>query len=61
VGSKKSSIPGSRYQITIDPNGKDTWKFNYDLYLTFEDGSQMYYNENNLDLSQDDTIHRRML
>ena len=58
---KNSSIPGSCYQITINPNGKDTWSFDYDLYLTFEDGSQCHYNENDVILSEASTINRATL
>jgi len=61
---KKSEIPGMRYQISIYPHSSrahDTWKFNYNLYLTFEDGSRIQYNENNLALDQSKNVHQRVL
>ena len=31
----RRDIAGGRYQIRIDPNGNDTWRFNFTIRLTF--------------------------
>ena len=37
----RSIILGGRVRIRIDPNGNDTWRFDYNLTLTFSDGSSV--------------------
>jgi hypothetical protein len=37
--------------IRIDPEGDDTWKFNFFLLLTFSDGSTLQAGANHLGLS----------
>jgi len=49
----KNSIHGCLGLIRIDPNGHDTWKFNYRLRLTWSDGSRNDYTDSGKVLSQD--------
>jgi hypothetical protein len=39
--------------VRIDPNGNDTWRFNFFLDLMFADGSHLNTEVNNLELTQD--------
>jgi hypothetical protein len=44
---------GGTTQIVINPNGHDTWRFNFHLDLLFSDGSHLGTNVNGVELAQD--------
>jgi len=50
--SPKSAMENGSISIRIDPNGHDTWKFNFYLELIFDDGSVLPAGANGLSLSQ---------
>jgi hypothetical protein len=50
--SQKTSMQSGSLAIRIDPNGHDTWKFNFDLDLFFDDGSHLSGGAAGLDLNQ---------
>jgi hypothetical protein len=39
--------------LRVDPNGNDTWRFNYFLTLIFDDGSRLFFERGGLSLSED--------
>jgi hypothetical protein len=49
----KNEVTGSYTSLHIDPNGNDTWKFNYHLTLRFSDQSTVTRDFNDKALSQD--------
>jgi len=51
--SAKSNLQTGSVTIRIDPNGHDTWKFNFFLALVFDDGSTLSGGADGLQLSQD--------
>jgi hypothetical protein len=51
--SKKEVLQTGNVTIRIDPNGHDTWKFNFYLDLIFDDGSRLSGGADGLDLNQD--------
>jgi hypothetical protein len=51
--STKESLQRGKVTIRIDPNGHDTWRFNFFLELTFSDGSRFSAGADGLALSQD--------
>jgi hypothetical protein len=38
--------------LRIDPNGEDTWRFNYLLRLIFNDGSSVFFERDGLELTE---------
>jgi len=48
----KSALAGGKVLIRMDPNGHDTWRFNFTLRLRFSDGSSRNVAANNLELTQ---------
>jgi hypothetical protein len=51
--STKESLQRGKITIRIDPNGHDTWRFNFFVTLNFSDGSSFSASAEGLDLSQD--------
>ncbi len=51
--SEKDLMQRGAVKIRIDPNGHDTWKFNFFLDLVFADGSHLSGGADGLTLSQD--------
>lgn len=51
--SDKASLQQGSMSIRIDPNGHDTWRFNFFLDLQFGDGSHLSGGTNGLELTQD--------
>ena len=49
----KSDLAQGNVTIRVDPNGNDTWRFNFLVDLLFADGSHLNTESNNLELSQD--------
>jgi hypothetical protein len=49
----KSTLAPGYVTIRIDPNGHDTWRFNFSISLLFADGSSIGTEEDGLVLSQD--------
>src|SRR5207248_2244921 len=49
----KDSLPGGHLTISIQPNGNDTWRFGYQLDLTFSDGSVAHTSQAAVQLTQD--------
>jgi len=49
--STGTSLQRGAVTIRIDPEGDDTWKFNFFLLLTFSDGSTLQAGANHLGLS----------
>ncbi len=49
----KSDIQTGNVTLRIDPNGNDTWRFNFFVDLVFSDGSHLASQEDGLQLSQD--------
>jgi hypothetical protein len=45
-------IPVCRTRVHIDPNGHDTWRFNYEIDLIFDDAPPAAKNWNGLALDQ---------
>ena len=50
--SSKDACQRGNVRIRIDPNGHDTWRFNFTLILIFDDGSSLSGVETGLQLSQ---------
>jgi hypothetical protein len=48
----KSAVAGGSVTVRIDPNGDDTWRFNFSITLLFSDGSSFDIAENNVELSE---------
>ncbi len=46
------SLDRGTVTIRIDPNGHDTWRFNFNLFLLFSDGHRRSGNVNGLELTQ---------
>ena len=51
--SEKASLATGSITIRIDPNGSDTWKFNFYLDLVFDDGSRLSGGADGLKFNQD--------
>jgi hypothetical protein len=49
----KTDLSLGNVTVRIDPNGNDTWRFNFFLDLMFADGSHLNTEVNNLELTQD--------
>jgi len=45
-----SDMPRGSVKIRIDPNGHDTWNFNYFLNMTFSDGTPVNQSNSNISL-----------
>lgn len=50
--SSKDACQRGNVRIHIDPNGHDTWRFNFTLILIFDDGSSLSGGATGLQLSQ---------
>jgi hypothetical protein len=50
--SSNSDLQSGSVNIRIDPNGHDTWRFNFDLDLWFDDGSHLSGEASGLQLNQ---------
>lgn len=50
--SAKASLSDGNVTLHIDPNGHDTWRFNFELDLLFDDGSQLSGSADGLELTQ---------
>ena len=50
--SNKSALQSGQVTIRIDPNGHDTWKFNFDLELIFDDQTRLSGGASGLVLNQ---------
>jgi hypothetical protein len=48
----KEKLRGGNVVIRIDPNGHDTWRFNFLVDLTFSDGSHLNLGADGLELTQ---------
>ena len=53
VGIKASDLDPGVINFSIDPNGHDTWRFNYSITLGFSDGTSFIFRQNGLELTQD--------
>lgn len=51
--SSKAVLQAGNVMIRIDPNGHDTWRFNFFLDLVFDDGSRLSGGADGLELTQD--------
>ncbi len=51
--SRKSALQRGKVIIRIDPNGHDTWKFNFNIDLEFSDATHFSGNAEGLVLTQD--------
>jgi hypothetical protein len=51
--SEKAALQVGSVTIRVDPNGNDTWKFNFYLDLVFDDGSRLSGGSDGLKLTQD--------
>lgn len=49
----KSQVSAGTVTVTIHPNGNDHWDFNYELDLTYADGTSTTHNWSGLVLTQD--------
>lgn len=54
--NSKLDLRGGTSTITIQPNGNDTWRFNYFLELTFNDGSVQAFSFFGNELKEDRNI-----
>ena len=54
--SSREQVRRGRVEIRIDPHGNDTWKFNFDLLLTFSDGTILGAGVDRLELSEDNQV-----
>ncbi|MGW0516143.1 hypothetical protein [Crossiella sp. NPDC003009] len=52
--SRWELLQGGNLHLRIDPNGNDTWRFNFRVDLQFSDGSQLSSWGDRLQLSQSD-------
>lgn len=50
--SSRADMQTGRITIRIDPNGHDTWRFNFDLDLVFDDNSRLGGGQTGLQLNQ---------
>ena len=50
--SSKAVMQTGNVTIRVDPNGHDTWRFNFDLDLLFDDGSHLSGTAAGLELNQ---------
>jgi hypothetical protein len=53
-GRSWESMTAGRTTIAIDPNGHDTWRFNFHVDLVFSDGSHLDEDVRGVQLTQDD-------
>ncbi|MEU0877006.1 PASTA domain-containing protein [Lentzea sp. NPDC005914] len=53
TGVTAAMLSSGTVRISIDPNGNDTWHFNYGLTLFFSDGTSFVMQVNNKSLDQD--------
>jgi len=51
--SEKVNLATGSVTLRIDPNGDDTWRFNFFLDLLFSDGSHLSCGADGLELDQD--------
>lgn len=51
--SEKGDLQQGAVLLRIDPNGHDTWRFNFFLDLEFSDGSHLSGGADGLELTQD--------
>jgi hypothetical protein len=51
--AEKAELNQGNVTVRIDPNGNDTWRFNFFVDLAFSDGSHLNAEANNLELTQD--------
>jgi hypothetical protein len=51
--SSKAVLQAGSVTIRIDPNGHDTWRFNFFLELVFDDGTRLSGGANGLEMNQD--------
>jgi hypothetical protein len=51
--SEKGDLQRGAVLLRIDPNGHDTWRFNFFLDLEFSDGSHLSGGSDGLELTQD--------
>src|SRR5215472_7444069 len=51
--SPKNTLTGGSVVIRIDPQGNDTWRFNFTLDMTFSDGTHLFSAHDGVDLDQD--------
>jgi len=51
--SNKADLQRGTVSIRIDPNGHDTWRFNFDLDLVFSDSTHLSGGASGLELTQD--------
>ena len=49
----KPNVQRGNIRLRIDPNGNDTWRFNFEVDMTFSDGSRLTGAADGLELSQD--------
>jgi len=56
-----SDVQGQSFSICISPNGNDTWRFNYILAGTRDDGSSYVVSDSSLVLTQDRRCFSRTL
>jgi hypothetical protein len=49
----RGDLPACRTRVHIDPNGHDTWRFNYEIDLQFDDAPAFAKNWTGLALDQD--------
>lgn len=52
--SRWELLQGGTLALRIDPNGNDTWRFNFNVVLYFSDGSQLSSWGDRLQLSESD-------
>lgn len=51
--SRKDSLQSGKIILRIDPNGHDTWRFNFFIDMQFGDGTRLSGGANGLELTQD--------
>ena len=51
--SSQDRLQAGKVVIRVDPNGHDTWRFNFFLDLLFNDGSHLSGGADGLELTQD--------
>jgi len=51
--STKDKLQRGKLYLRIDPNGHDTWQFNFFVEMKFSDGSTLSAGANGVDLTQD--------
>jgi hypothetical protein len=51
--SLKSVLQNGNVTIRIDPNGNDTWRFNFLVDLVFDDGTHLSANGDGLELTEE--------